>query len=94
MDAKEDVERLFSSDNLRQLFQYNDKTICETHETYHCKRCNAAGKQSVRSTAMLYGDPTTWNHLNHAALEKTNDHLLQNEFQHPDISYAFQYISH
>ncbi|CCD27442.1 DNA-dependent ATPase RAD54 NDAI_0K02510 [Naumovozyma dairenensis CBS 421] len=94
VDAKEDVERLFSADNLRQLFQYNDKTICETHETYHCKRCNKAGKQTIRSDAMLYGDPTTWNHLNHAALEKTNDHLLQNEFQYSDISYAFQYISH
>lgn len=77
VDAKEDVERLFSSDNLRQLFQKNENTICETHETYHCKRCNAQGKQLKRAPAMLYGDATTWNHLNHDALEKTNDHLLK-----------------
>lgn len=95
VDAKEDVERLFSSENLKQLFQYNDKTICETHESYHCKRCNGkTGKQIVKSSAMLYGDPTTWNHLNHQDLEKTNDHLLRNEFNNNDISYAFQYISH
>lgn len=94
VDAKEDVERLFSADNLKQLFQFNDKTICETHETYHCKRCNKDGKQMVRSQTMLYGDATTWNHLIHKDLEKTNDHLLRNEFNHKDISYVFQYISH
>ncbi|QLG74843.1 hypothetical protein HG535_0H01700 [Zygotorulaspora mrakii] len=95
VDAKEDVERLFSADNLRQLFQYNKKTICETHETYNCKRCDTkTGKQLRKSDAMLYGDPTTWNHLNHKGLEKTNDHLLRNEFHSNDISYVFQYISH
>ncbi|CCF57316.1 hypothetical protein KAFR_0C03240 [Kazachstania africana CBS 2517] len=94
VDAKEDVERLFSSGNLRKLFQLDEDTICNTHETYHCKRCNKHGKQAVKANAMLYGDTTTWNHLNHDALEKTNDHLLRNEFSHNDISYAFQYISH
>ncbi|KAL3232827.1 DNA repair and recombination protein RAD54 [Nakaseomyces bracarensis] len=94
VDAKEDVERLYSVDNLRQLFQYNEKTICETHETYQCKRCNKFGQQITRAPAMLYGDATTWNHLNHKALEKTNDHLLKNEHNFNDISYAFQYISH
>lgn len=95
VDAKEDVERLFTTDSLRKLFKYNDKTICDTHETYHCKRCDpVTGKQAIRSPAMLYGDATTWNHLNHSALQKTNDHLLRDEFQHPDISYVFQYISH
>lgn len=69
VDAKEDVERLFSVDNLRQLFQFNDKTICDTHETFQCKRCNKHGQQIMRAAAMLYGDATTWNHLNHKALE-------------------------
>lgn len=94
VDAKEDVERLFSADNLRQLFLFNEKTICDTHETYHCKRCNKDGKQMIRSPTMLYGDATSWNHLNHKGLEKTNDHLLRNEYKHDDISFAFQYISH
>lgn len=94
VDAKEDVERLFSADNLRQLFELNEKTNCDTHETFNCKRCSKEGKQKIRSRTMLYGDATTWNHLDHEALRKTNDHLLQNEFQYPDISYAFQYISH
>lgn len=94
VDAKEDEERLFSSDNLKQLFEFNEQTICDTHETYHCKRCSKDGKQTIKSPAMLYGDATTWNHINHQGLKKTNDHLLRNEFNYKDISFAFQYISH
>lgn len=95
VDSKEDVERLFTTDSLRKLFKLNDNTICETHETYNCKRCDPkTGKQMIKSNAMLYGDATTWNHLNHDALKKTNDHLLRNEYKSPDISYVFQYISH
>ncbi|CAH02722.1 DNA-dependent ATPase RAD54 [Kluyveromyces lactis] len=93
VDEKEDVERLFSSDNLKQLFKLDTKTICDTHETYNCKRCKN-GKQILKAPVMLYGDATSWNHLNHDALAKTNDHLLKNEFNHKDISFAFQYISH
>ncbi|KAH3903220.1 DNA-dependent ATPase RAD54 SCDLUD_000839 [Saccharomycodes ludwigii] len=93
VDEKEDVERLFSSDNLRKLFIYDGNCDCDTHNTFNCKRCKN-GKQIIRSSAMLYGDATTWNHLNHVGLQKTNDHLLKNEFQFKDISYVFQYISH
>ncbi|CDO94418.1 unnamed protein product [Kluyveromyces dobzhanskii CBS 2104] len=93
VDEKEDVERLFSSDNLKQLFELNEQTICDTHETYNCKRCKN-GKQMMKAPVMLYGDATSWNHLNHSALAKTNDHLLKNEHNYKDISFAFQYISH
>lgn len=94
VDSKDDVERLFSADDLRKLFLFNKDTNCETHETFHCKRCTPRGKQKIKSTTMLYGDATTWNHIDHDSLQKTNDHLLQNEYQYNDISYAFQYISH
>ncbi|SCU90816.1 LADA_0F06568g1_1 [Lachancea dasiensis] len=93
VDEKEDVERLFSVDNLKQLFQLRNDTACDTHETYQCKRC-FEGKQKIKPQAMLYGDPTSWNHLDHGALKSTNDHLLQNEANFEDISYVFQYISH
>lgn len=94
VDSNDDVERLFSSDNLKQLFQFNTKTICETHDTYKCKRCDANGKQRIRSTAMLYGDSTTWNHINHEMLDKNEDFLIQNESQYNTVDFAFQYISH
>ncbi|SCU85020.1 LANO_0C03114g1_1 [Lachancea nothofagi CBS 11611] len=93
VDEKADVERLFSVDNLKQLFGLRNDTACDTHETYQCKRCHG-DKQMIKSKAMLYGDPTTWNHLNHDALAKNSDHLLQNEAKYQDISYVFQYISH
>ncbi len=95
VDSNEDVERLFSSENLRQLFQYNTSTVCETHETFKCKRCDAkTKKQKIKPKMMLYGDATTWNHICHDDLEKNEDFLIQNESQFDTISYAFQYISH
>ncbi|KAL6929678.1 hypothetical protein ACO0SA_001082 [Hanseniaspora valbyensis] len=93
VDEKDDVERLFSADNLRKLFIYDEKAACDTHTTFNCKRC-VKGEQRKPSKAMLYGDATTWNHLNHNALKNTNDHLLKEEYNHDDVSYAFQYISH
>ncbi|KAI5962272.1 RAD54 [Candida pseudojiufengensis] len=94
VDEKEDVERLFSSDNLKQLFQYQPNTQCDTHDTYNCKRCNFEKGQFIKSPAMLYGDATTWNHLNHKALANNEDSLIAGESQFNDISFAFQYISH
>lgn len=94
VDEKEDVERIFSGDNLKMLFQYQPDTSCDTHDTYNCKRCRADAGQVAKSSAMLYGDATTWNHLNHDALLANEDRLLQNESQFDDISFAFQYISH
>ncbi|EMG46127.1 RAD54 DNA repair and recombination protein RAD54 [Candida maltosa Xu316] len=94
VDEKEDVERLFSADNLRQLFQFQPNTNCDTHDTYHCKRCKKDKGQFIKAPAMLYGDATTWNHLNNKALANNEDSLMANEANFNDISFAFQYISH
>lgn len=94
VDEKEDVERIFSGDMLRLLFQYRRDTDCDTHDTYSCKRCVPGKGQVVKAPAMLYGDATTWNHLHHALLEKNEDVLLRNEAEFGDISFAFQYVSH
>ena len=58
VDEKEDTERHFTQDALRQLFQFNETTLCETHETFKCKRCKD-GKQRIKSPALLYGDAST-----------------------------------
>ncbi|OBA19580.1 putative SWI/SNF family member, DNA-dependent ATPase [Metschnikowia bicuspidata var. bicuspidata NRRL YB-4993] len=94
VDEKEDVERIFSGDMLRLLFQYRLDTECDTHDTYNCRRCSREKGQLVKSPAMLYGDATTWNHLNHKALCNNEDILLRNESEFNDVSFAFQYISH
>lgn len=94
VDEKEDVERLFSADNLRQLFEFQPNTNCDTHDTYNCKRCRSDSGQVIKAPAMLYGDSTTWNHLNHDSLKENEDTLLRNESQFDTVTFAFQYISH
>jgi DNA repair and recombination RAD54-like protein len=59
VDEKEDAERHFSIDALRQLFLFNENTLCETHETFKCKRCEG-GKQKAKAPALLYGDASTY----------------------------------
>jgi DNA repair and recombination protein RAD54 and RAD54-like protein len=59
VDAKEDAERHFSIDALRQLFQFKEGINCETHDTFKCKRCKD-GKQILKSQAVLYGDASTY----------------------------------
>ena len=58
VDEKEDVERHFSLDALRKLFLFNEHTLCETHETFKCKRCRD-GRQFIKAPALLYGDAST-----------------------------------
>ena len=59
VDEKEDVERHFSLDSLRQLFLFKENTLCETHETFKCKRCKN-GHQVMKAQALLYGDASTY----------------------------------
>jgi DNA repair and recombination RAD54-like protein len=61
VDEKEDTERHFSVELLRQLFLFNEDTICETHETFKCKRCKN-GRQTIKAQALLYGDASTYVH--------------------------------
>ncbi|KAL1744194.1 P-loop containing nucleoside triphosphate hydrolase protein [Schizophyllum fasciatum] len=93
VDEKEDVERHFSLDSLRQLFKFNEGTLCDTHDTFKCKRCKN-GVQSIKAPALLYGDASTWNHFTNAELKKNHDDLLRAEVGEPEVSFVFQYISH
>ena len=93
VDEKEDVERHFSVDALRKLFEFKDSTLCETHDTFKCKRCKD-GKQMVKAPALLYGDASTWNHYRNEELKDNHDDILRAEVGQPEISFLFQYISH
>jgi DNA repair and recombination RAD54-like protein len=64
VDEKEDTERHFSVDALRQLFLFKENTLCETHDTFKCKRCKD-GKQVIKASALLYGDASTYVSLVH-----------------------------
>jgi DNA repair and recombination RAD54-like protein len=99
VDSAEDVERHFSLDSLRELFQYRDNTTSDTHDTFKCKRCRKEdGRQVLKAPAMLYGDTSTWNHFVNdgetGPLGKIQDLLLRQETSEKDVSAVFQYISH
>ncbi|KAF2739506.1 hypothetical protein EJ04DRAFT_484401 [Polyplosphaeria fusca] len=101
VDSAEDVERHFSSESLRELFQYRNSTTSDTHDTFKCKRCRKEdGRQVIKAPAMLYGDTSTWNHLvndgENGPLGKIQDLLLRQEAAADcnEVSAVFQYISH
>ncbi|KAH7245865.1 P-loop containing nucleoside triphosphate hydrolase protein [Fusarium tricinctum] len=94
VDSAEDVERHFSLDSLRELFQYRSDTKSDTHETFKCKRCKPDGKQFIKAPAMLYGDTSTWNHFVNEGLKPIQDLLLRQECGESEVSAVFQYISH
>ncbi|KAH7105326.1 SNF2 family domain-containing protein [Auriculariales sp. MPI-PUGE-AT-0066] len=93
VDEKEDAERHFSVDSLRQLFQFQEGAICETHDTFKCARCKGTGVKGGKR-AMLYGDASTWNHFTNDELRSNHDDLLRAEVGVPGITFTFQYISH
>ncbi|KAF2647857.1 hypothetical protein K491DRAFT_671558 [Lophiostoma macrostomum CBS 122681] len=100
VDSAEDVERHFTLDSLRELFQYRDNTTSDTHDTFKCKRCRKEdGRQVLKAPAMLYGDTSTWNHFvndgEKGPLGKIQDLLLRQETEGcAEVSAVFQYISH
>jgi DNA repair and recombination protein RAD54 and RAD54-like protein len=97
VDSAEDVERHFTLDSLRELFQFKPDTRSDTHDTFKCKRCKD-GKQTIKAPAMLYGDTSSWNHFVNEGpkgpLVGIQDLLLRQETNEPDVSAVFQYISH
>ncbi|OAA49508.1 recombinational repair protein [Metarhizium rileyi] len=94
VDSAEDVERHFSLDSLRELFQYRPNTTSDTHDTFKCKRCRPDGKQHLKAPATLYGDTSTWNHFVNRCLQSIQDLLLRQEHGLGQVSAVFQYISH
>ncbi len=96
VDSAEDVERHFSLDNLKELFQFRGggQTTSDTHDTLKCKRCKPDGKQFIKAPAMLYGDTSTWNHFVNEGLSTIQDLLLRQECGDDVVSAVFQYISH
>ncbi|KAL2000158.1 hypothetical protein VTN02DRAFT_3471 [Thermoascus thermophilus] len=97
VDSAEDVERHFSLDSLRELFQFKPGTRSDTHDTFKCKRCRPDGTQYIKAPAMLYGDTSSWNHFvndgEKGPLSKIEDFLLRQESTEKDVSAVFQYIS-
>lgn len=92
VDQAENQERQFTGDELRKLFEYKDKTDCETHDTIKCGRCKN-GKQHTKAMAMLNEDASTWNHYGREEFKNLHDDLLRNELAHDIVSFVFQFCS-
>ncbi|TPX30315.1 hypothetical protein SmJEL517_g06097 [Synchytrium microbalum] len=97
----EEVERHFSLESLRQLFQLNLNTMCDTHDAFHCKRCTKQGIQHTRPkegaiTAGASGaDTSTWNHFHQSEVSKCFDNVLkQCAGDTGVVTYVFQNKSH
>lgn len=107
VDEGVDVERHFSLDSLKQLFQYNDTTSCDTHDAFRCKRCKD-GKQILKqvegtiNTGATAADTSTCNvfftlgnHFSNQELNNTFDHVLREQSIHTQVtSFIFQNKSH
>ncbi|KAI9208840.1 P-loop containing nucleoside triphosphate hydrolase protein [Polychytrium aggregatum] len=98
VDEAADVERHFSQEALRQLFQLNETTLSDTHDTFKCKRC-IKNRQVVKppegtiNTGATAADTSTWSHLSQFDLPKAADTLLK-ECAHDLVTYIFQNKSH
>ncbi|KAI9500023.1 P-loop containing nucleoside triphosphate hydrolase protein [Coemansia spiralis] len=95
IDEQEHVERHFSRDQMRQLFQakLRGQTISETHDQFKCRRC-VRGRQAIRAPEpMDFADHNSWDHFCSADCQKLQDHLLKS-CMGKDVSFVFQYKSH
>ncbi|KAI8331892.1 P-loop containing nucleoside triphosphate hydrolase protein [Chlamydoabsidia padenii] len=91
VDEATDTERHFSVESMRQLFQLNTTSECETHDTFKCKRC-IQGRQFKPADTMQYGDSSTWDHFDKDLL-KLPDPILKEEAGRGIVSYVFQFVS-
>nr|CAG8510649.1 1780_t:CDS:10 [Entrophospora candida] len=97
VDEDADVERHFSAESLRQLFQFDPNTMCDTHSTFKCYRCVKGVQRIARNPGetMNYGDTSSWDHFTGGDdLLKIHDEILKLETGKGVVSYAFQYKSH
>lgn len=98
VDEEENVERHFSIDNLRQLFALNENTMCDTHDTFKCRRC-VHGRQvtkpvetegNVKAGASA-NDTSTWNHFSELDSHKVFDPILKDcALETKMVSFVFQ----
>ena len=77
VDEEQDVERHFSLENLRELFQLKEDTLCDTHDQFKCKRC-FKGHQVQRPPEKEINagagavDTSQWNHYSELELHRVS----------------------
>ncbi|KAJ1744344.1 DNA-dependent ATPase protein rad54 [Coemansia sp. RSA 989] len=95
IDEQENVERHFSRDQMRQLFQakLRGQTDSETHDQFKCRRC-VRGRHAIKAAEpMDFADHNSWDHFSSHDRQKIHDSLLKS-CMGKDVSFVFQYKSH
>ncbi|KAJ1918404.1 DNA-dependent ATPase protein rad54 [Mycoemilia scoparia] len=95
VDERLEVERHFSREQMRQLFEakIDGQTLCDTHDTFKCRRCVKGRQFTPAKEPMDYGDTSSWDHFSKADANKIYDSVLKSCMGN-DVSYVFQYKSH
>ena len=93
VDNEENVERLFSLQELRALFLLDTNTISDTHEKLKCKRCvNNIQTKAPPEDSDCNSDLSLWNHC--ASKKDLIDLSLKQIWEHCPISFVFYHKSH
>lgn len=92
VDGDEDVERHFSSNQLKELFIVNNDTKSDTHDKFKCRRCvNGIQVKAPPEDADCTGNLTVWNHCENG--KGLRDKLLSQAWN-AGISFIFHQKSH
>eukprot|EP00794_Sanderia_malayensis_P007792 gene7792-8638_t len=92
VDEEEDVERHFSLSELRDLFNYNEATISDTHDRFKCRRCvNNIEARPPPDEADCTNNLTLWSHC--ASAKGLVDTVLKRAWD-AGVSFVFHQKSH
>ncbi|KAF0307372.1 DNA repair and recombination protein RAD54-like [Amphibalanus amphitrite] len=93
VDNEEDVQRLFSVAELKELFKRED-TICDTHDRLKCTRCvNGTQFRPPPDDATCNGDLSQWHHAAAAGRRRVPDPLLRAAWD-AGVLFVFHQRSH
>jgi DNA repair and recombination RAD54-like protein len=93
IDMEEDIERHFSLQDLRRLFQLNEVTTSDTHDKFNCRRC-ILGKQvkGPPEDSNCNNDLSQWNHTTDK--RGIPDSVIKGAWDNSLISFVFYHHSH
>lgn len=92
VDKVEDVERLFTANDLKDLFRYDENTKSDTHDRFKCRRCvNNIQVKPPTEGSDCTNDLSMWNHC--ATSKGIVDVVLKRVWD-AGISFVFHQRSH
>jgi len=92
VDENQDVERHFTMGDLKDLFKYDDNTLCDTHDRFKCRRCiNNIETRPPPDGSDCTNDLSQWHHC--ATPKGLVDTVLKRAWD-CGVSFVFHQKSH